>query len=61
MLPRSRHLTWCKRLIYKRGCQQHFSPSAGGASLVRDIQPPYSPEKTLVWCRALEEETATWE
>jgi len=26
-------------LIYKRGCQEHFSPSAGGASLVRDIQP----------------------
>ena len=26
-------------LIYIRGCQEHFSPSAGGAGLVRDIQP----------------------
>ncbi len=26
-------------LIYIRGCQEHFSPSAGGADLVRDIQP----------------------
>jgi hypothetical protein len=26
-------------LIYKRGCQEHFSPSAGGAGLIRDIQP----------------------
>ena len=23
----------------KRGCQEHFSPSAGGAVLIRDIQP----------------------
>ena len=26
-------------LVYIRGCQEHFSPSAGGAGLVRDIQP----------------------
>ena len=39
-------------VIYKRECQEHFSPSAGGASLVRDFQ-PLSLEKTLVWCRAL--------
>jgi hypothetical protein len=39
-------------LIYKRGCQEHFSPSAGCAGLFRDIQ-PLSPEKRLVWCRAL--------
>jgi hypothetical protein len=39
-------------LIYKRGCQEHFSPFAGCAVLFRDIQ-PLSPEKTLVWCRAL--------
>src|SRR5216683_8059818 len=44
--------SWCKRLIYKRECQEHFSPSAGCAGLFRDIQ-PLSPEKTLVWCRAL--------
>jgi hypothetical protein len=31
--------SWCNRLIYKRECQEHFSPSAGGASLVRDFQP----------------------
>jgi hypothetical protein len=29
----------CKRLIYIRACQEHFSPSAGGADLFRDIQP----------------------
>jgi hypothetical protein len=29
----------CNGLIYIRGCQEHFSPSAGGAGLVRDIQP----------------------
>jgi hypothetical protein len=28
----------CNGLIYKRGCQEHFSPSAGGAGLVCDIQ-----------------------
>jgi hypothetical protein len=39
-------------MIYKRGCQEHFSPSAGCAGLFRDIQ-PLSPEKMLVWCRAL--------
>ncbi len=27
-------------LVYIRECQEHFSPFAGGASLVRDIQPP---------------------
>ena len=26
-------------LIYKRACQEHFSPCAGCAGLVRDIQP----------------------
>src|SRR6266496_4011973 len=26
-------------LIYIRGCQEHFSPSAGGAGLVRGLQP----------------------
>jgi hypothetical protein len=36
-------------LIYKRICQEHFSPSAGCAGLFRDIQ-PLSPWKTLVWC-----------
>jgi hypothetical protein len=35
----------CKRLIYKRICQEHFSPFAGNAGLVRDIQ-PLSPWKT---------------
>jgi hypothetical protein len=40
------------RLIYKRGCQEHFSPYAGGADLFRDIQ-PLSPWKTVVWCPAL--------
>ena len=39
-------------LFYKRECQEHFSPSAGCAGLFRDIQ-SLSPEKTLVWCRAL--------
>ena len=29
----------CNGLFYIRGCQEHCSPSAGGASLVRDIQP----------------------
>src|ERR1039457_1745269 len=29
----------CNGLVYIRGCQEHFSPSAGGAGLVRDIQP----------------------
>src|ERR1700675_3628592 len=43
--------SWFKRLIYKRGCQEHFSPSAGCAGLFRDIQ-PLSPWKTLVWCPA---------
>jgi hypothetical protein len=26
------------RLFYKRGCQEHFSPSTGGAIMVRGIQ-----------------------
>jgi hypothetical protein len=34
-------------LIYKRVCQEHFSPSAGCGGLVRDIQ-PISLWKTLV-------------
>jgi len=29
----------CNVLIYIRGCQEHFSPSAGGAGLVRGLQP----------------------
>ena len=33
-----RTLEWYGQ-IYIRGCQEHFSPSAGGAGLVRDIQP----------------------
>ena len=37
--------------IYKRICQEHFSPFAGNAGLVRGIQ-PLSPWKTLVWCPA---------
>src|SRR5579864_3632541 len=58
-------LVWCRALgcsistaasflvaIYKRGCQEHCSPTAGCAGLFRGIQ-PLSPEKTLVWCRAL--------
>jgi hypothetical protein len=45
-------MAWSIKGIYKRECQEHFSPSAGGASLVRDFQ-PLSPEKTLVWCHAL--------
>src|SRR6266699_3069659 len=28
----------CKRLFYKRGCQEHFSPYAGGADFLRGIQ-----------------------
>src|SRR5260370_21474007 len=39
------------RLIYKRGWQEHFAPSAGCVGLFRDIQ-PLSPWKTLVWCPA---------
>jgi hypothetical protein len=38
-------------VIYKRICQEHFSPFAGNAGLVRDIQ-PLSPWKTLAWCPA---------
>src|SRR5438046_6671638 len=41
----------CNRLIYKRGCQEHFSPFAGCGGLFRDIQ-PLSSWKTLVWCPA---------
>ena len=29
----------CNRLIYKRACQEHFSPCVGCAGLVRDIKP----------------------
>jgi hypothetical protein len=29
----------CYRLFYKRGCQEHFSPYAGGADFLGDIQP----------------------
>jgi hypothetical protein len=29
----------CYALFYKRGCQEHSFPSAGGADRVRDIQP----------------------
>jgi hypothetical protein len=32
-------LSWRNIAIDKRGCQEHFSPSAGGAGLIRDIQP----------------------
>jgi hypothetical protein len=28
----------CIRLFYKRGCQEHFSPYAGGADFLRGIQ-----------------------
>jgi hypothetical protein len=45
-------LNECNRLIYIRACQEHFSPSAGGAGLFRDIQ-SLSPWKTLVWCPAV--------
>src|SRR5579864_8058822 len=48
----SRAVVWCQPWIYKRGCQEHCSPTAGCAGLFRGIQ-PLSPEKTLVWCRAL--------
>src|ERR1022692_2029305 len=34
--------------VYIRGCQEHFSPSAGGAGLVRDIQPPVTVEDARV-------------
>src|SRR5450631_2692304 len=37
----------CNGLIYKRVCQEHFSPCAGCGGLVRDIQ-PISLWKTLV-------------
>ena len=42
----------CYGLVYIRGCQEHFSPSTGGAGMIRAIQ-PLSPWKTLVWCRTL--------
>ena len=29
----------CNRLFYKKGCQEHSSPFAVSAVLVRDIQP----------------------
>ena len=51
-MTRRQKVKTCNRLIYKRGCQEHFCPYAGGADLFRDIQ-PLSPWKTLVWCPAL--------
>ncbi len=38
----------CNGLIYIRGCQEHFSPSAGGAGFVRDLQPPLTREDARV-------------
>jgi hypothetical protein len=35
----------CKRLIYKRGCQEHSSPSTGSAVFIRDIQPLVTTEE----------------
>jgi len=35
-------------LIYKRGCQEHFSPSTGSAAIVRDIQSLVSYEARLI-------------
>jgi len=29
----------CNRLIYKRACQGHFSPSTGRGKCIRDFQP----------------------
>jgi len=50
-MSHTRLSTECNGLIYKRGCQEHFSPSAGGASLVCDIQPPLTIEDArLVSC-----------
>jgi hypothetical protein len=40
-----------REMVYKRICQEHFSPSARYAGLFRDIK-PLSPWKTLVWCLA---------
>src|SRR6266852_3360382 len=38
-------------LFYKRGCQEHFSPSTGGADMVRDVQPVSTMKDTgLVSC-----------
>jgi hypothetical protein len=36
------------RRIYKRGCQEHFSPSTGSAAIVRDIQSLVSYEARLI-------------
>jgi len=45
-------LNECKRLFYIRGCQEHFSPSAGGADLVRGIQPLSAMRGAWLGCRA---------
>ena len=45
---RSRELNSMVGQVYIRGCQEHFSPSAGGAGLVRDIQPPVTVEDARV-------------
>ena len=37
-------------LVYIRGCQEHFFPSAGGAGLVRDIQPLTIEDARVVSC-----------
>jgi hypothetical protein len=37
-------------LVYISRCQEHFSPSAGGASLVRDIQPLTMEDARVVSC-----------
>jgi hypothetical protein len=36
--------------VYIRGCQEHFSPSAGGAGLIRDIQPLTVEDARVAWC-----------
>ena len=43
---------WCKRLFYKRGCQEHSSTSAGSAVMVRGIQSlvRYERRSSLVSC-----------
>src|ERR1039458_2668190 len=41
----------CKRLVYIRGCQEHFSPSAGGAGFgSRDPAPLTIEDARLVSC-----------
>jgi hypothetical protein len=50
--PRQHHrqVKTCNRLISIRGCQKHFSPAAGGAGLVRAIQPLTVEEARVVSC-----------